>query len=71
MGQTFPTLCRFWVILQGINALFVVGGDTRAVQATPFAAAELKYQELLAWAKSVSPEMARGECNPSHVFFFQ
>jgi hypothetical protein len=67
MGHTFPTLCRFWIILQRVNMII----DIKGAASVPLATAETEYQQLLAWARTIHPDMLRGDRNPSHVFFFQ
>lgn len=71
MGKTFPTMCRFWVIVQEVAALYFAHDKQTIEQHVPLAFAEAKYQKLLAWAGSMAADMGRGDTSPAHVLIFQ
>ena len=55
MGNTFPRMCKFWLIVNKVALLyFTAGSDTIRVRMTP-KFAESTYQELLAWADVNGP----------------
>lgn len=71
MGETFPVLSQFWVIVQEIEIIYNLKDSRPLVERVPPAFAESKYQKLLAWADTLSPDMELGEHSFSHVFVLQ
>ncbi|PVI00984.1 nitrate assimilation regulatory protein nirA [Periconia macrospinosa] len=67
MGQTHPTMSRFAIILQEVNAVNKLKDIAEDIK---FAAIEASYQKLLAWADSLRPEMFRGDHSTAQVYFF-
>jgi hypothetical protein len=71
MGQTFPTMCKFWVLIQGIMAVYRTNATGPSRKTIPLAFAESKYQELLSWADTLKEGMSRGRLGHGHEFIFQ
>jgi hypothetical protein len=71
MGSAFPALCKLWVIVQGIEVVYTLSDSTPLVDRVSLAFAELKYQQMLAWADTFLPKMTRDDQHNSYVLFFQ
>jgi hypothetical protein len=71
MGHTFQTLSKLWVIIQEINTLYVLTGNTSLEKRVPLSFAESKYQSLLAWSDNLLPDMIHSANSSVHVLFFQ
>jgi hypothetical protein len=71
MGRTFSTLSALWVIVQSINSMYFSTDERPVAERVPLSFIESKYQQLLAWADTLSKEMLREQHSTTHVFFFQ
>ncbi|ORY64515.1 uncharacterized protein BCR38DRAFT_435341 [Pseudomassariella vexata] len=67
MGKTFPALCEFWQILQGVTMRYYQGTNSPVPAHSDLEYAEFKFRELLAWAENLPSELQRAEDNPHHV----
>jgi hypothetical protein len=71
MGRTFPTLCKFWTIVQEVLVFYLSHiGDSVPLK-VPLSFAESKYQKLLHWADAVENDTAHGEYTLCHALIFQ
>lgn len=68
IGQTFTTLCGFWIIVCEIVLVYHTPGGPRKV---PIAFALSQYNKLLLLTASLCDSMKRRSNNPPHVLVFQ
>jgi hypothetical protein len=73
MRQTFTTLCKFWIIIQEIDSVYLSNNitSTSLVHRVSLAFAESKYRRLLAWASELPQQMIRNESSTYDVLLFQ
>ena len=71
MGTTFTHLCKLTVIFQEVLSVYSNNDGTSRTDQVPLAFAESKYQQLLAWADTLSREMKQSDQPPTHVLYFQ
>jgi hypothetical protein len=64
-------MCKFWTIVQEIDAVYFLKDSTPLVERVSLAFAESKYRRLLAWASELPQNMMRNESSTSDVLFFQ
>ncbi|CAJ2502350.1 Uu.00g097440.m01.CDS01 [Anthostomella pinea] len=66
VGNTFPALCRFWLIIHGARWIYYPG---KSIPDSNFqmALAEHKFRELIAWAQNLPPSLLRREGSPHYV----
>lgn len=70
LGNTFPALCRFWLITHGARWVH----SPVSQPPDPFFRVPLlehKYRQLLAWVETLPPYMLRTESSPHHTIVFQ
>ncbi|KAH6683726.1 hypothetical protein F5X68DRAFT_171961 [Plectosphaerella plurivora] len=72
MGDTFPTLCRFWRIMHGVTSEYYKNVSARLPpdHHVSLEFAETKYRELLAWAETLPPSLVQSNESPHHVIIF-
>lgn len=70
MGVTFPAVCEFWRIVHDVS-LAHRDVQNRTGRWLDLQEAEMKYREIMAWAESLPPALARGAEKPHHVIIFQ
>jgi hypothetical protein len=71
MTQTFSTLCKFWIINQEIDAVYLLKGSMPLTDRVSLAFAESKYRKLLAWASELPRQMIRDESSTHDILFLQ
>ncbi|KAH7376999.1 hypothetical protein B0T11DRAFT_25571 [Plectosphaerella cucumerina] len=72
MGETFPTLCRFWLIMHGVTTEYYknVSAGLPPDHHVGLEFAERKYRELLAWAETLPSSLVQSSESPHHVVIF-
>ncbi|CAM1507497.1 Fc.00g071380.m01.CDS01 [Cosmosporella sp. VM-42] len=70
MGDTFPFLCKFWLILNEVDAVYYSGKTPQLRERVLLQFAEFKFRELLALGDSLPTSFSRGHHNPHHVIIF-
>ncbi|UPK90465.1 hypothetical protein LCI18_001400 [Fusarium solani-melongenae] len=70
MHETFPALCRFWLIIHEVTLRYYRDQPSPRKPLNRhigLAFAEYKYRELLAWAETLPSSLMRSERSPHHV----
>ncbi|KAK1494298.1 hypothetical protein CCUS01_13713 [Colletotrichum cuscutae] len=67
MGHTFPALCSFWKIMQGVSISYYKNRESPLQEHINLNFAELKYRELLDWSQALPPDAALRDDSPHHV----
>lgn len=71
MGHTFPALCSFWKIMQGVSISYYKNRESPLQEHINLNFAELKYRELLDWSQALPPDAALRDDSPHHVVVLQ
>ncbi|CAO2658120.1 Nn.00g073800.m01.CDS01 [Neocucurbitaria sp. VM-36] len=70
VGNTFTTMCKFWVISQEILAVYDLQDKRPLVDRVMPAFAESKYRKLLVWADTLPPCMGNTGYTAAHVALY-
>lgn len=71
MEPTFKTMCRYWTIVQEVQAVYLARDILPLYEKVPLAFAEAKFQKLLSWTDTLGKDMSREEYSQIHVANFQ
>lgn len=71
IGHAFITMCKFWIIVQEILAVYTMQDDTPLVERAIPSFAEAKYLKLLSWADTLPSELSNNTKSAAHVYLFQ
>jgi hypothetical protein len=70
LGNTFPTLCKFWLITHEARWVHLPGPHAPD-PSFRMSLLEHKYRQLLAWVETLPSYMLRTETSPHHTIVFQ
>lgn len=71
MGQTFPAICKFWIIISRWAIGYYRFGDLQILGPLSLEFAEDIYQQLLSWADNLPTLLARGDQCVDHSAVMQ
>lgn len=71
MGQTFPAMCKFWLLTSEWMTVYYRADSAPVVDRVPLEFAHLAFQKLLIWSDNLDTMLARGDKSSHHSTIFQ
>ena len=71
MGETFPFLCKLWLIMHDVAKIYYSDSAVKLEQHALLRFAEYKFRELLVLGDSLPASFSREHRNAHHTVIFQ